>query len=62
MVKKINSHLRQVLLKPILKLRLYIPEVSLQTTLTHSSTMKTTYEDVFIKDHMKTKDEAMMEV
>jgi len=61
-VKKSNFHLRYVLLKSILKLSLSIPKVALQTILTHSSTMKPACEDLSIKDHMKTENEAMMEV
>lgn len=62
MVKKSNFHLRCVLLKSILKLTLYIPKVTLQPVLIHSSTMKPAYKDLSIKDHMKTENEAMMEV
>lgn len=37
--------MRHVLLKPIFKLSHYIPKLTLQTVLTHSSTVKSAYED-----------------
>lgn len=61
-MKKSNFYPRRVLLKSILKLNLYFPKVTLQTVLIHSSTMKPAYEYLSVKDHMKTEDEAMMEV
>lgn len=61
-LEKGNFLLRRVLQKTIFTWSLCIPKVTLQTILIYSSTMKPAYEELSIKDHMKTENEAMMEV